>query len=173
MKRVVVVGGGLGGLSTGVLLAKNGYEVCVLEQGVQIGGCLQCFYRRGVKFETGMHFIGSADEGQILNKMLRYLEIADKISLSRLDTARYHTVALGGERFDFANGKEPFIEQMARLIHSAAYDEVIVECHQRISFGQCLLPVVQPHHPEVVQQLAQRHVDGVFHPVDVQHADGA
>ena len=113
MKGVVVVGGGLGGLSTGVLLAKNGYEVCVLEQGVQIGGCLQCFYRRGVKFETGMHFIGSADEGQILNKMLRYLEIADKISLSRLDTARYHTVALGGERFDFANGKEPFIEQMA------------------------------------------------------------
>ena len=113
MKRVVVVGGGLGGLSTGVLLAKNGYEVCVLEQGVQIGGCLQCFYRRGVKFETGMHFIGSADEGQILNKMLRYLEIADKISLSRLDTARYHTVALGGERFEFANGKEPFIEQMA------------------------------------------------------------
>ena len=40
MKRVVVVGGGLGGLSTGVLLEKNGYEVCVLEQGVQIGGCL-------------------------------------------------------------------------------------------------------------------------------------
>lgn len=113
MKRVVVVGGGLGGLSTGVLLAKNGYEVCVLEQGVQIGGCLQCFYRRGVKFETGMHFIGSADEGQILNKMLRYLEVADKISLSRLDTARYHTVALEGERFDFANGKEAFIEQMA------------------------------------------------------------
>ena len=74
---------------------------------------------------------------------------------------------------DVAKVTPVFIEQMARLIHSAAYDEVIVECHQRISFGQCLLPVVQPHHPEVVQQLAQRHVDGVFHPVNVQHADGA
>ena len=79
MKKVIIIGGGLGGLSTGVVLAKNGYEVTVLEQGTQIGGCLQCFWRRRKKFETGMHFIGSADEGQILNKMLRYLEIADKL----------------------------------------------------------------------------------------------
>lgn len=113
MKKVVIIGSGLGGLSTGVVLAKNGYDVTILEQGTQIGGCLQCFYRRGMKFETGMHFIGSADEGQILNKMLRYLEIDDKLSLYRLDTWRYNVVSLQGQQFNFANGKEPFIEQMA------------------------------------------------------------
>ena len=90
MKKVVIIGSGLGGLSTGVVLAKNGYDVTVLEQGNQIGGCLQCFYRHGVKFETGMHFVGSADEGQILNKMLRYLEIDDKLLLSRLDVDCYN-----------------------------------------------------------------------------------
>ena len=46
-KKVVVIGSGLGGLSTGVILAKNGYQVTVLEQGQQIGGCLQCFSRYG------------------------------------------------------------------------------------------------------------------------------
>ena len=59
MSKVIIIGSGLGGLSTGVLLAKNGYEVIVLEQGSQYGGCLQCFTRRGAKFETGMNFIGS------------------------------------------------------------------------------------------------------------------
>ena len=40
MSKVVIIGSGLGGLSCGVTLAKNGYEVTVLEQGAQIGGCL-------------------------------------------------------------------------------------------------------------------------------------
>ena len=84
-KTVIIIGSGLGGLTTGVVLAKNGYRVTVLEQNPVPGGCLQCFTRRGVKFETGMHFVGSADEGQILNRMMRYLEIADRVELSRLD----------------------------------------------------------------------------------------
>ena len=55
-QKVIIIGSGLGGLSSGVILAKNGYDVTVLEQGIQVGGCLQCFTRCGAKFETGMHF---------------------------------------------------------------------------------------------------------------------
>ena len=56
-KKCVIIGGGLGGLACGVILAKNGYNVTVLEQNYQTGGCLQCFYRKGTKFETGMHYL--------------------------------------------------------------------------------------------------------------------
>ena len=113
MKKVVIIGSGLGGLSSGVMLAKNGFRVTVLEQGARIGGCLQCFSRRGAKFETGMHFIGSADPGQVLNRMLRYLEIDSRITLSRLDSECYNRIAIGGGEFDFANGREAFIEKMS------------------------------------------------------------
>ena len=112
-KKVIIIGSGLGGLSSGVVLAKNEDRVTVREQGARPGGCLQCFCRRGVKFETGMHFIGSADEGQILNKMMRYLEIDGQVELARLDTDRYNVVSLQGEEFEFANGREAFIERMA------------------------------------------------------------
>lgn len=71
-QRCVVIGSGLGGLSCGAVLSSNGYDVTVLEQQSQIGGCLQCFNRRGIKFETGMHFIGSADHGQVLDRLLRF-----------------------------------------------------------------------------------------------------
>ena len=74
MSKVIIIGSGFGGLSCGFILQKNGYDVTVLEQGTQVGGCLQCFSRQGVKFETGMHFIGSADEGQAANTFASLME---------------------------------------------------------------------------------------------------
>ena len=37
---VVIIGGGMGGLFTGALLARNGYRVTVLEQNAAVGGGL-------------------------------------------------------------------------------------------------------------------------------------
>lgn len=112
-KKVIIIGSGLGGLSCGVILAKNGYQVMVLEQGAQIGGCLQCFTRKGAKFETGMHFIGSASQGQTLQRLMRYLEIDQQVHLSRLDPDGYDVISLGGKTYRFPNGMEAFIRQMS------------------------------------------------------------
>lgn len=112
-KKIVIIGSGLGGLSCGVILAKNGYHVTVLEQSNQVGGCLQCFSRHGAKFETGMHFIGSAAKGQTLDRLMKYLEIDKEVSLSPLDAAGYDVVALDGKLYKFANGREAFIRQMS------------------------------------------------------------
>lgn len=113
MKKCIIIGSGLGGLSTGVILAKNGYDVTILEQSNQIGGCLQCFQRDGVKFETGMHFIGSIDDGKVLSNYLNYLEIKDKIVVNKLDDKAYDIVSLNGEKFAFPNGRENFIEHFS------------------------------------------------------------
>lgn len=112
-KKCIIIGSGLGGLSCGVILSKNGYDVTVLEQASQIGGCLQCFKRNGVKFETGMHFIGSADKGQTLNKLMNYLDLDSNLILNRLNPLAYDIISLNGEKFNFANGKDMFIQQMA------------------------------------------------------------
>ena len=113
MSKVVIIGSGLGGLTCGFILQKNGYDVTILEQGVQIGGCLQCFVRKGVKFETGMHFIGSALPGQTMYRMMRYFGLDKDMILSPLDTSAYNTIAISGGEFCYPNGKEAFIEQMS------------------------------------------------------------
>ena len=118
MKKVIIIGSGLGGLSCGVILARHGYQVTVLEQGIQVGGCLQCFSRRGGKFETGMHFIGSASEGQTLDRLLNFLEVKPDITLSQLDPTGYDVVSLCGQHFRFANGREAFIDQMSSYFPS-------------------------------------------------------
>ncbi|ALO50002.1 phytoene desaturase family protein [Hoylesella enoeca] len=137
MKRCIIIGSGLGGLSCGVILARNGYQVTILEQGTQIGGCLQCFRRDGVKFETGMHFIGSAERGQTLHRLMHYLEM-DNIPLSRLDKHGYDVISLSGECFRLANGRGPFIEQLSERFphetdHIVKYYDLIEEIAQASS----------------------------------------
>ena len=117
-RKVVIIGSGLGGLSCGVILARKGYDVTVLEQGAQVGGCLQCFTRKGGKFETGMHFLGSASKGQTLDRLLSFLEVRPDITLSQLDTTGYDIVSICGQHFRFANGREAFINQMSSYFPS-------------------------------------------------------
>ncbi len=111
---VVIIGSGLGGLVCGYILAKNGLKVAIIEKHDIPGGCLQTFLRKGVKFETGMHYIGSMDEGQSLHRFFKYLSINDKIELSRLDEAGYDVVSYLGDRYAYANGHEAFTDILAR-----------------------------------------------------------
>ena len=52
-ERVVVVGGGLGGLSAAVRLAHAGYRVRLLEKNERIGGKLDLVQAEGYTFDTG------------------------------------------------------------------------------------------------------------------------
>ena len=113
-KHVIIIGSGLGGLTCGYILSKNGFRVTILEKGAQLGGCLQTFLRRGAKFETGLHYIGSAEEGQLLHRFFNYLSLLPDITLRSLDKQAYDTISIGSERYPFANGAENFTEQLTR-----------------------------------------------------------
>ena len=113
MKKCVVIGSGLGGLACGCILSKNGYKVTVLEQGFQIGGCLQTFRRGDAVFETGMHYIGGADERQVLRTMMHYMGVDTDIRLSRLDPMGYDVISFRGNHYQFANGQEHFVNTLA------------------------------------------------------------
>jgi phytoene dehydrogenase-like protein len=49
--EVVVVGGGVGGLTTAALLAARGVRVCLLERNSRVGGCVANFEHLGYAFE--------------------------------------------------------------------------------------------------------------------------
>ncbi|MGI6222404.1 MAG: phytoene desaturase family protein [Prevotella sp.] len=113
-QRVVIIGSGLGGLACGIILAKNGYEVTILEQSAQAGGCLQCFHRHGAIFETGMHYVGSALPGQTLWRLLHYLEVLPTVRLSQLNPQGYDVISLAGNRYAFSTGRENFVNLLSQ-----------------------------------------------------------
>lgn len=113
-KTILIVGSGLGGLLCGSLLAKNGYKVTVVEQHHTAGGCLQSFVRKGIKFDTGIHFIGGLDDGEILNKFWRYLDLLPEIKLQKLDEESYDWIKIKNEEYQIANGKKQFVESLSK-----------------------------------------------------------
>ena len=105
-KSVVIIGAGLGGLFTGAILAKEGFQVTILEKNTTIGGGLQTFKRFGEVFDTGMHVIGGMQEGGNIRKICRYLGILDKVQMKDVDDNcadrlyfaednRFYTIAKG------------------------------------------------------------------------------
>ena len=53
VRRAVVIGGGISGLASAALLARDGFAVTVLEQRTQLGGRAGSWERDGFRFDTG------------------------------------------------------------------------------------------------------------------------
>lgn len=73
---IVVIGTGMGSLTTACLLASEGKKVLVLERNYLPGGCVSSYYRKGFIFEAGATTLVGLDD----NMPLRFL--LDKIGIS-------------------------------------------------------------------------------------------
>jgi len=52
-QKVIIIGAGLGGLSTAIRLAKSGFSVSILEKNQNVGGKINIVEADGYKFDTG------------------------------------------------------------------------------------------------------------------------
>ena len=72
---VVVVGGGIGGLTVAALLSARGVNVCLLERQSQVGGCIARVEFGGYDFEPGMGLYTSFGPGGIYEKLFSQLPV--------------------------------------------------------------------------------------------------
>ena len=115
MKKVVIIGGGLGGLFCGAILAKEGLQVTVLEKNATIGGGLQTFTRFGEVFDTGMHVVGGLQPGGNIWRICRYLGIEDKVRVREVDPDCTDRLYFAEDRhyYTIAKGREAYVETLA------------------------------------------------------------
>src|SRR5918911_1070838 len=74
--EVVVVGAGIGGLTTAALLAARGVGVCLVERGARAGGCCAAFEAFGQRFEAGAGLYASWQPGEIHERVFAELPVA-------------------------------------------------------------------------------------------------
>lgn len=72
---VVVVGGGIGGLTVAALLSARGVNVCLLERQSQVGGCIGRVEFSGFNFEPGMGLYTSFGPGEIYERLFAQLPV--------------------------------------------------------------------------------------------------
>lgn len=156
---VVVIGSGIGGLTTAALLAKQGKRVLVLEQHDIAGGNLHTFTENGYEFDTGLHYIGGriGDKNSSFRKQLDY--ITDGGVEWELMDETYDVAIVDDERFEFCAG---WTKLKTRLKQSFPDDtEAIDKYFQLVKSATNLFPLifVMKMLPETLLKLFRRIFD--------------
>lgn len=111
-RRVIVIGAGLGGLQCAYILQRNGFDVTILEQGAQIGGCLQTFKRKGTEFDTGFHYVGGLGQDEVLEWIFKYYDLLD-LPWQKLDENCVDKVIIGKDEFCLPSGYDRFVDTLS------------------------------------------------------------
>jgi all-trans-retinol 13,14-reductase len=107
---VIIVGAGLGGLTTGAILAKHGQKVLVIEQHSIPGGCATTFRRHDLRVEVGLHMMDGLDEADPKVPVLKELGVLDHVDFIR--TPEFYRVVKGNTDISIPSD----IEEAERVI---------------------------------------------------------
>ncbi len=98
-KKVVVIGGGIGGLGVAGLFAKKGYDVTVLEKNEHLGGRANIFERNGFRFDMGPSWYLAPDLFEHYFKLMGE-RVEDHLDLAKLDPSYRIFFRKGSEKLD-------------------------------------------------------------------------
>ncbi|MBU1343533.1 MAG: FAD-dependent oxidoreductase [Proteobacteria bacterium] len=111
----IVIGSGISGMAAGIILAMEGERILIVEQHSVAGGMTQTYSRKGKLFPTGVHRLGSLDQGQPLWYYLKYLGLMDRLDFVKLDDNCFEKVYFPGKTYDIPMGHDTY---QHRLIES-------------------------------------------------------
>ena len=70
---VVIIGGGISGLTSAALLSNAGLKVCLLELNSQLGGYLAKYEKDGFVFDTSIHWLNNCGGEGVVTKVLKLI----------------------------------------------------------------------------------------------------
>jgi len=128
----IIIGAGLSGLLCGMILSKKGQRVCLLEKNPQIGGAVQSFNRNRTTFDTGMHFFGAVEKGQIQNEIFKLIGVDDKIDLTEKEGIIFKVI-INKMEYEIPKGFENFKKRLGEYFPEEKYAiEIYIEQIRRI-----------------------------------------
>ncbi len=109
---VIIIGSGMSGLTTGVLLAKNGKKVLILEKHFKAGGWTHTFRRENYEWDVGIHYIGEVHNPRSPVRKLFDLVSDGKLKWHKMDD-NYDRIIFPDRQFNLTAPRERFIPDMA------------------------------------------------------------
>lgn len=119
-KNVVIIGSGMAGLFAGALLAREGYQVTVLEKEPVAGGLLASFKIRGSSFDTGLHYVGALGPGQILRRYFESLDLFSLCEFEAMDADAFEEYCFPDFRFQVPVGMDRYADRLAQMFPAEA-----------------------------------------------------
>ncbi|MBE6141447.1 MAG: NAD(P)/FAD-dependent oxidoreductase [Erysipelotrichaceae bacterium] len=76
-KKIVIIGGGVAGLSAGINARLNGFEAVILEKNPVLGGLCTSWDRKGMHIDGCIHWLTGTREGTSLNRLWKEVGAID------------------------------------------------------------------------------------------------
>jgi all-trans-retinol 13,14-reductase len=108
----IVIGSGMGGLTTAALLSELGWKVCVLEQHYTAGGYTHSFERHGYEWDPGVHYIGDVGAETRTRKMFDFVSEGN-LKWAPMD-AEYDRFYIGDKVYSAVAGRQEFRDNLVR-----------------------------------------------------------
>lgn len=154
----IVIGSGVGGLSTAICLARAGQKVLVLEQHYVPGGWAHSFTLNGQRFSPGVHYVGLLGEGQTTNELYRGLGIANDMVFFRMNKNAYEHCWINGEKFDVPAGAENWQKSLAnRFPKEAKNIHNYLTLVQRVNHELQLIPKLEGFWQKITVPFRTKH----------------
>jgi phytoene desaturase (3,4-didehydrolycopene-forming) len=114
--RVVVIGGGAGGLASAGRLSKAGCDVTLLEKNAELGGRVQSEHIDGYRFDTGPSLLLFPHKYEETFEALG-IQMASVVDIRRVEPAAYRVFfpSSPGYTVDLLNNPEDMAAQLERL----------------------------------------------------------
>lgn len=113
----IVIGSGLGGMSTAAFLAKEGKKVLVIESHYEPGGFTHTFKRKGYEWDVGVHYVGEVHRPHtMISKLFNYINDTPLEWTEMGDV--YDKMIFGKEVYNYKKGEDAFKEQMKKYFPS-------------------------------------------------------
>ncbi|SDK54460.1 phytoene desaturase family protein [Microbulbifer yueqingensis] len=109
----ILVGSGIGSLTTAALLSEAGKKVLVLEQHYTAGGFTHAYDRNGYEWDVGVHYIGDVGDHPTMTRRLFDFLSAGRLEWAPMDET-YDRICLGEEQYDLRAGPENFRAELLR-----------------------------------------------------------
>lgn len=161
----LVIGSGIGGLTTAALLADIGWKVAVLEQHYTAGGYTHSYARNGYEWDVGIHYIGDMGAATTARRLMDHLS-QGQLQWAAMD-AVYDRFFLGDQAFEAVAGKAEFRDNLVRHFPDevAAIDrylELLAEVSRGMR-GFALSRLLSPGQLKLVQPVLRRLLPDSFH----------
>ncbi len=86
-EKIVVIGGGISGLSASIEALKQGFDVSLFEKNPSLGGLCFSFFRKNYYIDGCLHWLTGTKEGTYLNNIWKELDVLrDDVSLIQLES---------------------------------------------------------------------------------------
>ncbi len=112
---VIIIGAGIGGLTTGAYLAQVGLKTLIIERHQKVGGYCGSFNCNGYRFDEAVHYINHMRPGGLLRKICDELGVSNILPVIGIDPS--DRILMPGLEISMYRNWKRTVEELSNIFH--------------------------------------------------------